>query len=456
VMGRSMLSVLRSKARHVAFVALAALAAASAVSSGARAQVSESERAAARQLFHEGDDLQRAGKLAEALDKFQRAQQVFSAPTNMLRIAECDAALGRLVASAEAYRALVRTPLPPGSPPAFQAAVDQARGELAQVEPRVPRLVVQIDPAGAPGPQLQIDGQSVSAALLGEPFPLDPGPHKVLVSASGLASAEQTVVLKERETRSLQMTLHPIAPIAGVTYAPGSVPLPAQAAPARPDAAPTDAPGTELPPGTPPPPPPIPDGDPETLRKRSRGSLLFGLHLGVELPAGQLPVPSGPSVDASSLSGGGLAYALDGGVRFARQWYVGLTLEHAGLGAGSKPTALGLSARALSSNTTAAGAVLGFIVNPDRPSFFGEVGLQFRWYDVSWTDSTGPQSASYTGGELLLGMGLWLPAGRSVRFIPEVTAGLGAFNSPPSSDQVSSPGHGFVMIGLAGLFNVGL
>ena len=105
----------------------------------ARAQVSDAERAGARELFKEGDQLQRAGHFAEALDKFQRAQQVFAAPTNLLRIAECDAALGRLVESAEAYREVLRTPLPAGSPPAFQAAVDQAKAELSQVEPRVPK-----------------------------------------------------------------------------------------------------------------------------------------------------------------------------------------------------------------------------------------------------------------------------------------------------------------------------
>ena len=58
----------------------------------------------------------------------------------MLRIAECQAALGRLVESTESYRAVVRTPLPAGAPPAFQAAVDQAKAELTQVEPRVPKV----------------------------------------------------------------------------------------------------------------------------------------------------------------------------------------------------------------------------------------------------------------------------------------------------------------------------
>jgi hypothetical protein len=433
--------------------ALVVVATLAASSTPARGQVTESERAAARQLFHEGDELQRAGRFTEALDKFQRAQQFFSAPTNMLRIAECEAALGRLVESAESYRALVRTPLPPGSPPAFQAAVDQARGELAQVEPRVPRLVVQLQPATA-APQVQIDGQPVPAALLGEPFPLDPGPHKVLLSASGFVSSEQSVVLKERETRSLQVTLQPIA---GVTYAPGTAATAPPSPPPPGSSTEAPPPSGELPPGTPPPPPLIADQSPEFVRKRARPSLILGAHLGVEIPAGQIPTPSGDSVDASSLSGSGLAFALDAGVLFARHWYVGLTLEHAGLAAGKTPTSIDATASALSSNTTSAGVVLGFVVNPDRVSFLGELGLQGRWYTLSWTDATnGTQSASYSTAELLIGMGLWIPAGHTFRLVPELTAGLGSFNSPAGSDVSGSAGHGFVMLGLAGLFSIGL
>ena len=61
--------------------------AAMALAAGAGAQVSDGQRAAARDLFRQGDELQRAGHFAEALDKFQRAEQVFAAPTNELRIA---------------------------------------------------------------------------------------------------------------------------------------------------------------------------------------------------------------------------------------------------------------------------------------------------------------------------------------------------------------------------------
>jgi hypothetical protein len=429
--------------------ALGVLAAAASWAPAARAQVTDAERAAARELFKEGDELQRAGKFAEALDKFNRAQQVFSAPTNMLRIAECDAALGRLVESAEAYRAVVRTPLPPNSPPAFQAAVEQAKAELAQVEPRVPKLVVQVDPANAAGQQLQIDGQMVPVALIGEPFPLDPGTHRVMVYAPGFVSSEQSVLLKERDTRRVVVTLKPIA---GVTYATG---------PAQPPPPPPPPPGDgtgAMPPGTPPPPPLVEGGGTEPLKKKSRIGLVAGLHLGLELPTGQIPLTNnGGATDIGNASASGFAYALDGGIRFARQWYVGLTLEHAGLGAGRDLSGFPSS----SSNTTAAGAVLGLIVNPDRPSFFGEIGVQGRWYNISWHDpiSNAPLSNSYSGAELLLGAGVWIPVGTAVRLLPLATVGIGTFNPPnevATNTSQNNPGHAFFMLGLAGFYNADL
>src|SRR6185312_10843599 len=173
----------------------------------AGAQVTDAERASARELFKQGDSLQREGKFADALDKFQRAQQVFAAPTNLLRMAECDAALGRLVESTEAYREVLRTQLPPNAPPAFQAAIDQAKAELSQVEPRVPKLVVQVQPPGVQVPQMTIDGQNVPGALIGEPMPLDPGTHKINLIAPGYASAEQQVDLKEHESKTVAVAL---------------------------------------------------------------------------------------------------------------------------------------------------------------------------------------------------------------------------------------------------------
>jgi hypothetical protein len=171
------------------------------------APVSDAERASARELFGEGYDLQRQGRFAEALDKFARAQAIFSAPTNMLHLAECQAALGKLLEAAESYRLVVRTPLPPGSPPAFQYAVDVAKSELAQVEPRVPRMTVRIEPAGIPDARIEIDGRPLSSALIGVPVPHDPGMHAVRGLAAGYVTSEQTVTLEERDFKTVSVSL---------------------------------------------------------------------------------------------------------------------------------------------------------------------------------------------------------------------------------------------------------
>jgi len=427
------------------FLAVAMSGATYAAAAGA--QVTDASRAAARELFRQGDELQRESRFAEALDKFQRAQQVFAAPTNLLRIAECDAALGRLVESAEAYRAVIRTPLTGASTPAFQAAVEQARAELEQVAPRVPRLIVEVQaPAGLASLELRIDGQSVPAALIGEAIPLDPGVHKVLVSAPGFAAPEQQVDLKEQQTKKASFTLSP-APSAPAGPVSAAVPPPT-ASPALPPATGPAAAGVA--PATP---GAQPGADVALAPKRSRTSVLLGAHLGLEIPSGKLPVAenvTGP-IDIRTFGSTGLALGLDGGLRFARQWVAGLTLERAQMGS-TNPSKTIMGVTEASSNTTLLAATLGLIVNPERPSLYAEFGLGVRWYNYSESHTPEP---GYTSGELSLGAGLWVPLAGALRLLPKVTAGFGAFNQSGSSGGTSGQTYGFVMVGAAAFYDTG-
>src|SRR3984957_12939295 len=121
----------RSPRRLLAALVPLPVLAALAFSGVARAQpASDADRAAARELFVEGVKLQEAGSFADALDRFDRAQAVFSAPTHLLHIAECEAAVGKLVESAETYRTLTRTTLPPGAPNAFVQAQKPGTAKL--------------------------------------------------------------------------------------------------------------------------------------------------------------------------------------------------------------------------------------------------------------------------------------------------------------------------------------
>jgi hypothetical protein len=392
----------------------------------ASAQVSDSQRAAARDLFKQGNQLQRARHFAEALDKFQRAEQVFAAPTNELRIAECEAALGQLVESGEAYRSVTRTPIGPASPPAFQAAVDQAKAEFDQVEPRIPKLVVQVQPLGS-NVLLQIDGQNVSAALIGQPLPLDPGPHKASVSAPGFATAEQSVSLKERETVVVQLLLK-----RGASPGPG------------PNVTEPSA-GQIATPGASPPPQSSEAPAPET-RRESRIGVIAGGHLGLELAGGSLPPDSNTatSLGLGSVAGAGIAFGLDGGLRFARRWYVGASLEHAAFA--STRTSTGQS----TADTTLASLVLGLIVNPDHVSFYAEAAAGARWFHYAVKGGVGTLRQA---GELSLGGGVWIPIGRGFRLLPKATLGLGGFDGLDREGTSTTYAHVFFMLGTAGFYN---
>jgi len=421
-----------------------------------RAQVSDSERAVARELFKQGDELQRAGRFAEALDRFTRAQQAYSAPTNELRIAECHAALGQLVESAEAYRAVARTTLPPGAPQAFQAAVDQAKAELEQVEPRVPRLIMQTTPAALTAPQLQIDGQNVPPALIGEPIPLDPGTHHVVVSAQGLAPAEQTITLHERDTHSVAFTLHPLPPPPPPGPPPPPPPPPGPPPPPRPGPPPPPPPAPPPGPaeplvyvGTAPPPPPPP--------RQSRLGLVFGGHIGAASIAGDIFSTAGHSIPISQLAGGGVGFGVEAGFRFARHWIASLELEHDVYESASASSYVGNIPFSTHAQSTLLQAKMALVANPDRVSFYGDLGLGVRWFGYSVYDNTGV----YLGGKLSndaefsAGIGVWIPIGPSFRLLPRFSVDVGTYASPPDQDGTQIDyWHVAVMGGLAGLYNL--
>ena len=420
----------------------------------ARAQVSDAERAAARDLFKQGDELQRAGKFAEALDKFQRAEQVIHAPTNVLRIAECQAAMGRLVEAAESYRQVTRWQLAAGSPPAFQSAIDQAKGELAQVEPRVPKVLVQVTPPPPQGsqPQLVIDGATVPFALVGEQIPLDPGEHKLQATAAGQASPEVTVNLKERETKNVALQLQPVP-------GGGAVVAPPPAGGGTPPPPPPPYGSNAMPPGTPPPPPPVVmEGAPEAVRPRSNLGILIGAHLGAVAPAGRIAAPDGNMHDLNNVSAGGIGVGIDGGLRFARRWYVGVSYDHDAF----SPTTTNPQLTSAQSHSDTFGLDFAFIVNPDRVSFYGTLGLQTRIYTLSANVNSNVNSQTYTSGELLAGVGIWIPIGHWFRLLPELTGGFGSFGVPDSlggsnaTNGLGDAGHAFFTLGLVGYYNIDL
>ncbi|HYP86500.1 MAG TPA: hypothetical protein VEQ59_00065, partial [Polyangiaceae bacterium] len=196
---------------------LIALSFSLALSSPARAgRAEESDaatRMAARELAVSGADAFDKHDYATALDRFQRAESLFRAPSIAVMVARCLARVGRVVEAVDKYEETRRMPLDPNAPEAFQRAVADANAEVEAVKARVARLQVRL-PADVPaGTEVRLDERHVPAALLGGvEIPVDPGTHHLTAFAHGRAPFSYEVNLSEGMHQAIEVTFTPSEP----------------------------------------------------------------------------------------------------------------------------------------------------------------------------------------------------------------------------------------------------
>ncbi len=429
------------------------------ISPRAFAQASDADRAAARELFNKGVELQNQQKFADALDHFERSQKVVNAPTIYLHVGQCQAALGRLVEATEAFRQAVNFQLPANPPAPFVAAQNEANAQLAAISPRIPELKITVQPKDIPTVTVTVDDQPVNSALVGISRPTNPGTHKVTASAPGYTKAERTVELKEKQKLEVTLSLvstggvvyGPTGPDNGVTVTPptGSA-----------SAAPTST--------TPPPPPPA--------DTRSKMSIFIGPSLGLMVPAGKLPNGSDTPDSMGDRAGPGGAISLEGAFRFARIFFFGLQLEGAGFSGQSAATVNfptnGVNVPTAANTSASSGMFaghFGVITNPEGFGFYGDIGLGYRALIVKATsiaaDGTSIQS-TYSGIDYILGIGMHFKAGKYVRIIPKMSLAVGSFSDPDVSINGQSVSglaasgttafHEFFFLGVGGYFDIDL
>lgn len=190
---------------------LLALALFGLVPSLARAQApSSADRATARKLAQEGYEALRAQEYATAADRFARANELVRAPTLMRDLARAQVGLGHLVDAHELYRQIVREGLAPGAPAPWGPAIEDAKKELAELEPRIPWMTITV--AGPAHPRVTIDGAPIAESSLGVKRPVDPGTHELRALARGYHTAKKTISVKEGDELSVAFELEESPP----------------------------------------------------------------------------------------------------------------------------------------------------------------------------------------------------------------------------------------------------
>ncbi len=177
----------------------------SAVAFSAHAEPTDSDRATARALAHQGYEAQQHQQFALAADRFERAEALVHAPTLLLGLARAEAGMGKLVEASETYRRIVREPLAPHAPDAFAKAVSDAKKELANIEPRLAWVTVTVLGAGAPA--VTLDDLHVDPVELGVPVVCNPGTHVLTAAAPGFEPQTRTFGATEGSRQTIAFTL---------------------------------------------------------------------------------------------------------------------------------------------------------------------------------------------------------------------------------------------------------
>jgi tetratricopeptide (TPR) repeat protein len=185
---------------------------------------SDHERSAARSAADAGGDAFDQGRYADAIELFTRAEQLVHAPPHLLFMARAREKLGKLVEAHETYIKVVKEPLAANAPGAFKQAQADAQAEIGVLEARLAHVTVTVRGADAVRAVATMDGVELPSAMLGIPFPVDPGAHVFSARGPHGASSDSRLQFGEGARQSVVLELSGPGPVAvGGASAPGQV-----------------------------------------------------------------------------------------------------------------------------------------------------------------------------------------------------------------------------------------
>jgi hypothetical protein len=169
----------------------------------AAAEPTPTELAVARRLFREATELEAQQRWEAASVKLREAIRIKDTPGLRYHLAHCEESLGLLVEALLDYDR-ARDLIAAGARAAdVESLLPEAQRALAR---RVPSIVI-VPPPGVTGLSASIDGQDVAPSVIGRPAPVNPGTHRVSVSAPGYQDFVAEVTVTEGERRVLGVKL---------------------------------------------------------------------------------------------------------------------------------------------------------------------------------------------------------------------------------------------------------
>jgi hypothetical protein len=192
------------------------------VASAARA-TNPADVATARELYKQGADALDAHDAKLAADKLAQAWALVQTPVIGFDLARAQSALGHLVEAREAALSVQRLTIAHDETARSSEARTDAAKMAAQLEPRIPHVLLDVKNLEGHDATVKLDGSVVPSAALSVARQANPGAHVASVDTDDGRHAEGTIDLAERETKTLTLTLD--APKAQVVTPPPQQPV---------------------------------------------------------------------------------------------------------------------------------------------------------------------------------------------------------------------------------------
>jgi hypothetical protein len=202
----------------------------------ARAEDEASRQAAAEALFQEARSLMGEGRVAEACPKFAESNRIDPGIGVLFFLGDCYERNGQTASAWVTFR----------NAGAAAKAANQTDRErhawerTAALESRLSKVTIVVpESARAPGLQVRWDDVAVGRALWGSPLPVDPGSHKLLVTAPGRQNHERELQIQPGPNVSKIEVPELRALVEPRSAAPAKSPSPERNAPPAKDARPS-------------------------------------------------------------------------------------------------------------------------------------------------------------------------------------------------------------------------
>lgn len=186
------------------------------------------DAAAAQALFYEARQLMKENKFGLACPKLEESLRLDYGIGTEFNLADCNEKLGKVATAWSGYLNVASAAHTSNQKEREKVARERAKA----LEPRLPKLEVDV-PATAPQAiEVRRDGTVVGAASWSVAVPVDPGTHKITASAPGKQPWEGKVDVAEGKIAKIAIPALQDAPVA-VAAAPAPAPTTPAAGPAQ-------------------------------------------------------------------------------------------------------------------------------------------------------------------------------------------------------------------------------